>query len=160
LVLDRNPNGGYAVYVGGSILTVPGRTEMESEKDALSATELKIMKYFWKKEPPVYVGDIVQYFRREYQKECARQTIGTFVRQLEGKGYLAQGTEYTQRLGYPYTCLVSEEEYTRRQLSRYTDQHFGGSAYNFILSLLKTQKVSKEEKERLKKYIDHMKEMD
>jgi len=127
---------------------------MSEGNDTLSAMELKIMKFFWKTDVPVYVGDVVQYLKKEYGKVSARQTINTFVRRLMDKGFVEQGREYGQRLGYPYTALVSEEEYTKRLLSKYNNQYFGGSTYDFIVSLIKTQELSAEDKKRLKEYID------
>lgn len=133
------------------------RTMSKGEnRELLSATETKIMKYIWSVDEEVFAADIITYFHREYQKEYARQTVNTFLKNLVNKGFLVQGVEYKQRTGHGYTCLISEEEYTRKMLSRYKKIHFDGSALNFIVSLLKTQDISKEDREQLKGYIEKM----
>lgn len=130
---------------------------MDGKSIRLSETERKVMRYIWSVRGPVMVSDIMEYFAREYQKHYAASTVNTMLQRLIKKGYLAQGDKYIAFSGYEYHWVISEEEYQRRQLSRYRDIDFEGSAGDLIVALLQTQDISEQERIKIRECIDQLK---
>lgn len=128
---------------------------MKDKQMTLSKTELKIMRFIWKKDGPVTVIEIIDYFRLAYGKEYARQTINTFCKKMVEKGFLIQedGLSYHRK---GYTSRITEEEYARQVLCNYKDLYFGGSTADLIVSLLHTKNITDEERKKIRDHIDAM----
>ncbi|MCI8567351.1 MAG: BlaI/MecI/CopY family transcriptional regulator [Lachnospiraceae bacterium] len=133
---------------------------MNNKKKELSEREMILMKYMWSAKKPVMVSDLLTFFEQEYGKKYAATTMNTMLRRLMAAGYVERGEQYIAFSGYPYSYKISEEEYIGQQMNQYRKKHFDGSTGDFIVSLLRTQEISSEERGRIQECMDELKEKD
>ena len=133
---------------------------MNNRKKQLSETEIKIMKYLWRVNGPVMVSDIMQHFRQEHGKTYAASTVNTMLQRLVTAGYAERGGQYIAFSGYPYCYKISQEDYFIQQANLYEKIYSDGSPCEFILLLLRTQKISPQDMERIQKCINELKDKD
>ncbi len=110
----------------------------------LSAKEEAIMDAFWT-HGPMFVREVVE---RWPEPKPHFNTISTFVRGLEAKGWLGH-----EQIGnsYRYFPIVESTEYRDRTLKGLVDRFFGRSYIGFVSSLVQQEKISTEE---LRELID------
>ncbi len=101
----------------------------------LTDKEEELMRIFWERGP-LYVRDIVDSYP---EPKPHFNTISTFVRLLEGKGYLTH-----TRTGntYLYAPAITRDEYSRSTLRRVVDRYFGSSIAGVVSALFKDEKLS------------------
>ena len=112
----------------------------ENEKDlkSLSKKEEEIMSCFWKKGA-LFVREVVEMLP---DPKPHFNTVSTFVRGLESKGWLAHETFGST---YRYFPVVEVSEYRRTSLSKLVNHLFGNSYLSCVSALLKDEKISVEE---------------
>lgn len=104
----------------------------------LTAKEEEIMTFFWKHNK-LFVKQIVEQYP---DPKPHFNTISTYVRMLEEKGFLAHEPFGTS---YQYYPLISKEEYNNRTLKNVVAKYFQNSYLNVVNTFIKSEKLSIEE---------------
>ena len=96
------------------------------------------MHIFWDRGP-LYVREIVELYP---DPKPHFNTISTFVRLLEGKGYL---THTKTGNTYRYEPAVTRDAYSRSTLRSVVDRYFGSSIAGVVSALFKDERLSDDE---------------
>lgn len=81
-------------------------------------------------------------------------TIATMFQNLEKKGYL---THVVKGRGYIYTAIVRKQDYGRTKLGAFVSRYFDNSYLNVVSTLVKEERISREEREELLDYLKSLK---
>lgn len=114
--------------------------------EKLTAKEEELMHYFWK-HGALFVRELVDLFP---EPKPHFNTLSTFVRTMESKGYLAHKSFGNT---YQYYALVSEEDFSRKSLRNVISRYFKSSYMGAVSALVEEDKISVEE---LKELIDRI----
>ncbi|MBQ8240669.1 MAG: BlaI/MecI/CopY family transcriptional regulator [Bacteroides sp.] len=104
----------------------------------LSAREEEIMGYFWEKGP-LFVREIVEFYE---EPRPHFNTLSTFVRGLEEKGYVSHRTFGNS---YQYYAVVSREDFKKKTLKGVISKYFNNSYLGLVSSLVKEEDISLDE---------------
>lgn len=120
--------------------------ETADTRRPLSKKEEAIMDYFWQ-YGPMFVREVVD---RMPEPKPHINTVATFVRSLEAKGWLSR-----EQLGnaFRYAPAVEAKDYRDNSLRGLIDRFFGKSYLSFVSSLVKEEKISTDE---LRELIDRI----
>ena len=113
----------------------------------LTAREEEIMNFFWNKGP-LFVKDIIGFWP---DPKPHFNTVSTFVRELEAKGYVAHKS---MGLTYQYYPVVSRQEYSKRNLRGVIENYFNKSYLNAVSALVKEEDISVDDLQQLIKDIE------
>lgn len=116
----------------------------------LTTKEEEIMEYFWK-NGAMFVKDLVEKYD---DPKPHFNTISTYVRALENKGFLTHESFGTT---YRYFPEISREDYNNRSLKNVIAKHFNNSYLNVVNSLIKNEKISVDEIRQLLDEIEKSK---
>ncbi len=105
---------------------------------SLTEKEEELMQIFWERGP-LYVRQIVDLHP---DPKPHFNTISTFVRLLEQKGYVTH--EKTGNT-FLYRAAVSREEHSRSTLRKVVDRYFGNSLSGVVSALFKDEKLTDDE---------------
>ena len=104
----------------------------------LTAKEEEVMRYFWDNEA-LFVKELVEIYP---EPKPHINTLSTYVRALEEKGFLSHDTFGTT---YRYFAIVSEDEYSNRTLKNVVKKYFQNSYRSVVSSLIKDENISVDE---------------
>lgn len=114
------------------------------KKIELTEKEEELMKLFWQ-HGPLFVREIVELYP---EPRPHFNTISTFVRNLETKGYVAhKGFGKT----YQYYAVARVEDYRRRSLGNVIKSFFNNSYLGAVSTLVEEEKLTIDE---LRELID------
>lgn len=116
----------------------------------ISNAEMKVMNHIWEVGEMVTVPDMVAILNEEGE-EWAYQTVATFLRRLEAKGFLATTKQGKKLCYFP---LISKEQYEKNEAEGFVESKFGGSLKNFLVAFRGSDKISKNDIEDLKAWLD------
>ena len=108
----------------------------------LTAKEEEVMRYFWNNEA-LFVKELEEMYP---EPKPHINTLSTYVRALEEKGFLSHDTFGTT---YRYFAIVSEDEYSNRTLKNVVKRYFDNSYLSVVSSLIKDENISVDEIRRL-----------
>ena len=108
-----------------------------------TARELEILKVLWE-QGPVSVRDVHRCLSRH--EEVAYNTVQTMLRIMEAKDLVKHHVEGRT---FIYTPCFSRDEST----VRFLDRVFDGAASQLVMSLLRTERISPEELDRMHSMI-------
>ena len=108
----------------------------------LTAREEEIMRFFWN-EGPLFVKQLVEKFPNP---KPHFNTISTYVRALEEKGYLGHESFGTT---YRYYALIKANEFKKNSLNQVISRYFNNSYLNVVSSLIESNEISVDEVRRL-----------
>ena len=115
----------------------------------LTERELEVMQVFWDH------GEMTPQDVREHLAESGRDlaytTVATLVRILFEKGFIQQTNDERP---FRYEPVRSFEEVSGNLLNDLLGRVFGGSAEKLMVSLLDQKRLSKKERETLRKLLD------
>lgn len=114
-------------------------------KLSLAPAEGRVMKCIWESKEDLTVLEITERIREQYEKEYANNTVATFLKILENKGFVSR---YKKHHSYQYHAEVKLEDFTDAQVINLRDEWYGGSAYELAVALLKVSDIPKEEQEK------------
>lgn len=119
-------------------------------KKTLSPKEEAIMECFWQKGP-LFVREVVDMLD---DPKPHFNTVSTFVRGLESKGWLSH-----EQFGnsYRYYPVVDASEYHEWSVRGLIDRFFGRSYIGFVSSLVEQDKISTDELKELISKIEEKK---
>lgn len=121
--------------------------EESRDRKKLSPKEEEIMSCFWQ-HGPLFVREVVDMMP---DPKPHFNTVSTFVRSLESKGWL---THEQMGNSYRYAPVVEMTEYRERSLRGFIDRFFGRSYLNVVSSLVKEEKISTDELRELIERIE------
>lgn len=105
---------------------------------SLTEKEEELMCFFWERGP-LFVKEIVELYP---DPKPHVNTISTFVRLLEQKGYVSH-TNYGS--SYQYHAIVSKDEYSRNTLRSVISKYFNNSLKGVVSVLFKDEQLSDDE---------------
>jgi BlaI family transcriptional regulator, penicillinase repressor len=118
--------------------------------EELTKAEEKIMMIFWKLKK-AFVKDVLAEMPDEQKPPY--NTISSVTRILAGKGYLkfkAYGKTYE------YYPAVTQAYYRKLKVKKMLSGHFGNSPASLLSFIIKEEKLSKEEIDKLKAIINEI----
>lgn len=118
-----------------------GHRELTDKEEAL-------MRIFWEKGP-LFVREIVDLYP---EPKPHFNTISTFVRGLETKGYVAH-----EAFGntYRYYAVAKMEDFRRKSLGNVIKSYFNNSYLGVVSSLVEDEKLSIEELRELIESVEN-----
>lgn len=114
----------------------------------LSAREEEIMGYFWEKGP-LFVKEIVEMYD---EPRPHFNTLSTFVRGLEEKGYVAHRAFGNS---YQYYAVVSRDDFKKKTLKGVISKYFNNSYLGVVSSLVREEEISVEELKELIREVEN-----
>ncbi len=108
-----------------------------------TARELEILKVLWE-HGPCSVRTVFRHL--SVDKELAYNTVQTLLRIMEDKGL---ATHHAEGRTFVYTPVYSRDE----SAARFLDRVFDGAADELVQSLLRSEKISAHELDRLQSMI-------
>lgn len=117
----------------------------------LSESEKEIIDWMWKEDKEYSYREIFLQFGEGTVKGWKKQTLSTFLTRMEIKEVLCKRKEGNK---YYYRATVNKQEYESKRAKSILDTFFNGSLKQFMVSLNGGQRLSSEEAEELKKYLE------
>lgn len=125
---------------------------MTRPEGTLTGPQFEILELTWQNPAGMTVAEIWEVVREN--RSVSRTTILNLVDRLEKRNWL-------QRLKvegvYRYQASVSREQTQEMLAGEFVGTYFSGSATDFILSFLGSQRLSKKELDRMKKALEDKK---
>lgn len=116
----------------------------------LTAKEEEVMQYFWE-NGPLFVKQLVEKYP---DPKPHFNTLSTYVRSLEEKGYLSHNVFGTT---YRYFAIIEEDDYNKGNLKSVINKYFNDSYLSVVSSFIKDEKISVDE---VRKLLDEVEESD
>lgn len=113
----------------------------------LTAREEEIMEIFWEKGP-LFVREMLEFYK---EPRPHFNTVSTFVRGLEEKGYVKH-----QAYGgtYQYYAAVSRDDFKKKTLKDIVCKYFNNSYLGVVSSLVKEEDISLDELKELIREVE------
>jgi predicted transcriptional regulator len=121
---------------------------MPPTRSTLAVKELALLKIVWR-SGAVTVRDVYEILRR--RRPVAYTTVMTMMNILEEKGYLkktAEGRAFRYRAARPETRVIAT------MVREFVDRVFDGSAQPLLAHLARDTRLSKAEREELRRLIE------
>ena len=114
----------------------------------LTAKEEEIMGFFWEKGP-LFVKQMLEFYD---EPRPHFNTVSTFVRMLEDKGYVSHRV-----LGnsYQYYAVLSKEDFKKKTLKGVISKYFDNSYLRVVSSLVKEEEISLDELKELIREVEN-----
>ena len=114
----------------------------------LTAKEEEIMGFFWEKGP-LFVKQMLEFYD---EPRPHFNTVSTFVRMLEDKGYVSHRV-----LGnsYQYYAVLSKEDFKKKTLKGVISKYFDNSYLRVVASLVKEEEISLDELKELIREVEN-----
>lgn len=119
----------------------------------LSEAEFEIMQILWRHDAPMTSNQLLQEIGDNRNWKLA--SLMTVLARMAEKG--AVYCDRTTRTNY-YTALMSEEEYKLAEGTSLLEKIFHKSARDFIASLYQGKKMSAEDIQELRDYLNNLEE--
>jgi BlaI family penicillinase repressor len=116
-----------------------------SELPTPTSREMEILKVLWE-HGAKSVSDVHRLLRPADGKQQHLNTVQTLLRLMETKGLVSHQTEGRS---FIYEPLFSREE----TAARFLDRVFDGAASQLVMSLVKAERISPEEQEKIRALI-------
>lgn len=123
------------------------------DPNEISTCERMIMKVIWDAEEDYDLRHVMDAVNQEFHKTWKPQTVSTFLTRLINKGYL---TAYRKGRYSYYQPAVSKEDFKMSTVTENIEYFDRGSISAFVCGLFDNVKLTKEDKERIKKKIDEL----
>lgn len=119
----------------------------------ISTCERMVMKIIWESEEDLDLAHVMNGVNEMFKKQWKPQTVSTFLSRLVKKGYLSVYRK--GRYSY-YQPLVAENDFKASTVSENISYFDHGNIGAFVCSLFDQMKLTKEDRERIKKKIDEL----
>ena len=114
----------------------------------LSAREEEIMDILWEKGP-LFVKEMVELYD---EPRPHFNTLSTFVRGLEEKGYVGHRAFGNS---YQYYAVVSRDDFKKKTLRSVISKYFNNSYLGVVSSLVREEEISLEELKELIREVEN-----
>jgi BlaI family penicillinase repressor len=119
----------------------------------VTETELAILEVLWNHDS-CPVRSIVDCIYRKHTP-ALHATVKSLLDRLAAKGFVGcDASGFMHR----FAARVSREEYVTRELERLADYHFGGALTPLLMSLVDQVKVSRKDRDAIRKIIENIPE--
>lgn len=125
---------------------------MRRHHPTLTPHELAIMKVIWRRDRAT-VRDVYETLRE--RRSIAYTTVMTMMNVLEEKGYLAK-TRVDR--AYVYRPTRPQQQVVGQMVTDFVDRVFDGAAAGLFLHLARDSRLSKTERDRIRRIIEEMEE--
>jgi predicted transcriptional regulator len=125
---------------------------MRTPHPTLTPQELAVMKEVWQRNQAT-VRDVYEALREH--RRIAYTTVMTVMNVLEDKGYLRK-TKNDR--AYLYTPTRPRQQVVGQMVNDFVNRVFDGAAAGLFLHLAKDNRLSKTERERIRRIIEEMDE--
>jgi BlaI family transcriptional regulator, penicillinase repressor len=125
---------------------------MRTPHPTLTPQELAIMKVVWRLDKAT-VRDVYEAFRE--QRTVAYTTVMTMMKILEEKGFLKK-TQVDR--AYVYRPARPRQQVVGAMVRDFVDRVFDGAADGLMVHLAKDGRLSKDERQRIKRLIEEIDE--
>ena len=119
----------------------------------LSEAEFEIIQILWRHDEPLTSNQIL--YELEETRNWKLASVMTVLARMAEKG--AVYCDRNTRTNY-YSALVSEEEYKLAESDSFLEKLYDKSAKNFIACLYQGKRMSKENIQELRAYLDSLEE--
>ncbi len=123
------------------------------DPNEISTCEKMVMKVIWDSTEDLDLQRVMENVNREFNKEWKPQTVSTFLSRLTKKGYL--NVYRRGRYSY-YQPAVAKTDYKMSTVAESIEYFDHGNVAAFVCGMFDSIKLTKEEKERIKKKIDEL----
>lgn len=115
----------------------------------LPQAEFEIMNIIWEHIPPMSTNDIISYL--DPKISWKPQTVLTLLKRLTDRKFIS-----SERIGKEryYRPLVEKSEYLEFESNDFVRKYFKNSIVNFVNTFFNSNEVSREEIERLQRWMD------
>lgn len=117
----------------------------------LPDSELEIMLIIWEAKGPVSSAYLMEKLQGE--KDWANTTVLNFLARLVERGFLR--VEKQGRINI-YSPLIAEKDYVEIESRSFLERMHKSSLKSFVAALYDGRKISSEDAEELKRYIDEL----
>ena len=118
----------------------------------LTNTEMEVMSIFWDSDKEEFTfKELTAYAREKLNKDWKKQTLSTFLTNLQKMGLLEVRTSGRN---YIYYALYSRQGYIDKWARDLIRNDFGNSLSRFIAAFTGGEKISKEEADEIRKLLD------
>ena len=116
-----------------------------SVQNTITSAELAVMEVLWDAGAPLKIQEV---WERLPEAGWKYNTVGTLLLRLEEKGAV-----HCEKIGKnrSYTSLIDKEEYTKKQTQNIIDRFYHGSAKELAASLVRTENLTLEDIDALRK---------
>lgn len=124
----------------------------------LSNSEKEILEWMWKEDKEYSYKDISMQFGENSDKGWKKQTLSTFLTRMEEKGVISvryEGEKRFKRKRY-FTVVLNRQQYERKRARHLLDSYFNGSLNQFMVALNGGEKISSDEADELRKFLEDM----
>ncbi|MBI2480006.1 MAG: BlaI/MecI/CopY family transcriptional regulator [Planctomycetia bacterium] len=122
---------------------------MSKKPTDVTETELAILDVIWDRGV-CEIREIVEAIYPEHT-QARHTTVKSLLERLAEKGYVESDTS---RFAHKFTAKISREQYVGQQLQKLADSHFDGSLAPMLLTLVDRVKLSRTEREAIRKLIE------
>ena len=117
----------------------------------MTKTETEIMDLLWAAGHKMSFKELLEYFNETMQKGWKKQTLSTYLLNLQKAGLI--GAE-TAGKNYYYFAACTKEEHIHNWTKELLAESFGCSLAKFVSAFSGGEKLSKEDSEELKQFLD------
>lgn len=121
----------------------------------LSNSEKEILEWMWNEDREYSYRDIAEQFGENSEKGWKKQTLSTFLTRMEQKGVISvrcEGEECFKKRRY--FKALNRQQYERKRARHLLDSYFDGSLNQFMAALNGGEKLSDEEADELRKFLE------
>lgn len=121
----------------------------------ISETEQEVMMAIWNAEENTRITSSYIFKTLGEEKGWKKTSVLTFLSRLTEKGYLSLEKEGKTNF---YTPLVSYENFTKKESRNILEKLYHNSLKNFVTSLYDGNKLTKDDVNELKEFLDKISE--
>ncbi len=124
----------------------------------LSDSEKEILEWMWEEDKEYSYKDIAVQFGENSEKGWKKQTLSTFLTRMEQKGVISvrcEGEERFKKRRY-FRAALNRQQYERERARHLLDSYFDGSLSQFMAALNGGEKLSREEADELRQFLEDM----
>lgn len=122
---------------------------MAVPKSVIPEAELEVLKVLWIQQPLVS-RDLAQRLYGEVNR-TSMGTVQKLLSRLEEKGMVSRNRSESVHL---FSAAITREEVAGMQLEDFANKLSGGSLSPFVVHLVQAKRLSKKEKEQIRRLLD------
>lgn len=119
-------------------------------KTNISDSEMKVMEKLWEYGEMISVADLTIALNKDGES-WTHQTVGTFLKRLEGKGMVSASKKGKSLY---YVPLLSKEQFYAKEAANFLQLKFSGSLKSFLAAFSSEKKLCEDEIQDLKDWFD------
>lgn len=119
----------------------------------LTNTELLIMELLWSEGRPMSFREIMDVATKEWKKNWKVQTLNTFLNGLQKMGMIRAERSMTSSYNV-YSPVCTKEQHIHKWTKQMVEVCYDNSFRRLVSAFVGDGKLSKEDKEDLKKFLE------